>query len=89
MCCKDFTESLCLYIQNKICIMEILHTLVITLNMNEDENEEKIYIISNNFIKTFTGWFLLYLVKSLFISSLEQDVLVLNMAKLTCLYSPM
>ena len=50
MCCKDFTESLCLYIQNKICIMEILHTLVRTLNMNEDENEENVYRISNKFI---------------------------------------
>ena len=42
MCCKDCTKSLCLDIQKKISIINRLHTLVRTLNMNEDGNKEKL-----------------------------------------------
>ena len=35
-----------------------MHSLVRTLNMNEDENEEKLYIIWTNFIRKLTYLFL-------------------------------
>ena len=51
MCYKDFTESLCLYIQNKICIVKILNALIIMMNTNKYENEEKLYGILANLIR--------------------------------------
>ena len=57
-CFKDFTELLCLDIQKKIYIIERLHKLVITFDMNENENEKKLYGIFTNFIRKLTDFFL-------------------------------
>ena len=55
--CQDFTKSVCLYIQNKINVLDKLHLLVRTLNMNDDDNEEKVCGISKKIIGKLTDLF--------------------------------
>ena len=52
-CSSDCAKSLCLDIRNKISVLGKLYNLVKTLNMNDD-NEEKCYGVSNDFIRKLT-----------------------------------
>ena len=47
---SDCAESLCLYINKKMSVLEKLYNLVKTLNVNDD-NEEKCYGVSTDFIR--------------------------------------
>ena len=49
-------KSLCLEVKNKMNVLYKLYSLVIALNMN-DENEEKCFVISTNFIGKVTDLF--------------------------------
>ena len=57
MCCKYCTESLCSDIQNKMSIIKRFNTLVRTLNINEDKNQEKLHGISTKVIRKLTDLF--------------------------------
>ena len=54
-CFSDCTKSLCLDIKMKMNVLEKLYLLVKILNMNDD-NEEKCYGVSTDFIRKLTGF---------------------------------
>ena len=54
--CSDCAKSLCLEIKKEMIVLEKLYNLVKTLNMNDD-NEEKCYGVSTNFIRKLTDSF--------------------------------
>ena len=51
------TESVCFYIQNKTNVLDRFHLLVITMNINDDNNESKVCGISTEFIIKLTDLF--------------------------------
>ena len=85
--CQDCTKYICLDIQKKMNVLEKLHLLVITLNMNDDDNRAKICGISNRLIKKLT--YLLFIMigeKASTNIPLNKTYYLRKMAKLTCLY---
>ena len=54
--CLYYTKSLCLVVKKKMNVLEKLYNLVKTLNMN-DENEDKCYGVSTDFIRKLTDLF--------------------------------
>ena len=57
--CQYGTKSICLDIQNKMNVLERLHLLVRTLNMNDNYNEEKVCGISTKLIRKFMDFFII------------------------------
>ena len=55
-CCSDCTQSLCLDIEKKMSVLKKLCNFFQTLNVNDD-NEEKCYGVSSDFIKKLTDLF--------------------------------
>ena len=51
---QNCTKSIYLYIQKKMNVIKKLHLLVRTLNMNDDDNEEKVCGISKKIIGKLT-----------------------------------
>ena len=87
-CCPCFTESLCLDIKNKKNVLEKLYLLVRTLMMNDD-NEEKCYGISADFIRKLKEFFIIICEKASTNIPLSKRYHFLKSAILTCIYRPM
>ena len=88
ICCKYFIESLCLDIQKNI-IIKILHQLLKMLNINEDDNEEKLYEIYTNFIRKLRGLFFTVIGEKENSNIPLNKIYYLKNTKLTCLYGSM
>ena len=70
-------------------VIEKLYLLFITLNMNDEENEEKVCGISTKFIKKLIDFFLLIMGEQASTnSSLNKTFYLIKMSQLTCLYGP-
>ena len=71
-------------------VIERLHLLVRTLNMNDDDNEAKVCGILTKFIRKLTDLFFLIIGEKASINTpLNRAYYLWKMAKLTCLYVPM
>ena len=57
--CQDYTEYFCFVIQKKMNVLDRLHVLVRTLNINYDDNEAKVCGILTKFIIKLTYLFFL------------------------------
>ena len=88
--CQDYTKSVCLDIQNKMNVLDILNLLIRTLNINDDDNEAKVCGILTKFIIKLTDVFFIVIgEKASSNPSLNKTYYLRKMAKLTYPYVPM
>ena len=88
-CCTYCTKSLCLEIKKKMNVLNKLYNLVKTLNMN-DENQEKCYGVSIDFIRKLTDLFFITIgEKSSTNIPLSKMYHLRKIAALTRLYGPL
>ena len=87
---QDCTKYFCLDIQNKMNVLEKSYLLVRTLDINDDEKEEKVCVISTNFIRKLTDLFFIIIgEKDSMTIPLNKMSYLRKMSKLTCLCGPM
>ena len=55
--CQDCTRSVFLGIKKLVNVFDIMYLLVRTLNMNDDDNEEKVCGILKKFIRNWQIYF--------------------------------
>ena len=84
--CQYCNKSVCLDILKKTNFIERLNLLVRTLNMNDDDNESKVCVISTNFTRKLTNLFFIIIGGKYSMNlPLKKKYYLIKMEKLTCI----